>query len=327
MFERFTGKARNVVVGAQEAARSLQHSYIGTEHILLGLLAVPDSVGARALRQLGFTTEVVRADVEKMIGPGKDTPPPGKHIPFTPRAKKVLELSLREALQLDHNYIGTEHIVLGLVREGDGVAAKIMAAHVEDLRTIRATVLSVLKSSGTESTGATRRKSTAAADEVVSTAEALAGGAPMGSHHLLEALLRSEGSMAFRVLTSLGMDPEEVAAKIDELDPENTTDATPEETAARKMELRLEEGEVQLVFRDEETRLLAKKVVDLTGGPIKGSGPIAGAFVPLWTATNELLLKFLESMQPEPEGETKDVMAKASLVMRRVMRNRLQRRR
>jgi ATP-dependent Clp protease ATP-binding subunit ClpC len=325
MFERFTGKARNVVVEAQEAARSLQHNYIGTEHVLLGLLSVPDGVGARALRQLGFTAELVRTDVEKIIGPGKE-PPKGGHIPFTPRAKKVLELALREALQLDHNYIGTEHILLGLVREGDGVAAKIMADHVDSLRTVRSTVLTLVKDQS-QGAATAKRKATAATDEVFSAAEALAGGAPLGSHHLLEALVRAEGSMAARVLVELGVDPEAIAAKIDELDPEATTDATPEEAAARKMELRLEGDEVRLVFRDEATRELAKKVIEVTGGPIRGLGPVTGAFVPLWTATNELLLKLIESMQPEPEGEAKDVLAKASLMMRRVMRNRLQRRR
>ena len=326
MFERFTGKARQVVVGAQEEARTLQHNYIGTEHILLGLLSIPDSIGARALRQLGLTSEMVRSDVESMIGRGKDNPT--GHIPFTPRAKKVLELALREALKLSHNYIGTEHILLALVREGEGVAAQVLSNHIEDLRNIRAVVLGLLSGGKEgETTQVHKPKSTTAAEEVVSTAEALAGGAPIGSHHLLEALIRAEGSMAYKVLTSFGVDPEAVAAKIDELDPEGTTDATPEEAAARKMELRLEEGEVQLVFRDEQTLDLARKIVVLTGGSVQGTGPVAGAFVPLWTSTNQLLLTFLQTLQPEPEGESKDVFSKASLIMRRVMRNRLQRRR
>jgi hypothetical protein len=142
----------------------------------------------------------------------------------------------------------------------------------------------------------------------------------------LEALVRSEGSMAARVLESLGVDPEAIAAKIDELDPEGTTDATPEEAAARKMELTLEEGEVRLVFRDETTIALASKVIELSGGPIIGSGPVSGAFVPLWTSTNDLLRRFADTFESEPESETKDVIAKASMMMRRVMRGRLQRR-
>jgi hypothetical protein len=125
MFERFTDRARRVVVLAQQEARALNHDYIGTEHILLGLVQEGDGVAARALQSLGITPEAVRAEVEQIVGRGSD--PPGSHIPFTPRSKKVLELSLREAMQLGHNYIGTEHILLGLIREGEGVAAQVLA--------------------------------------------------------------------------------------------------------------------------------------------------------------------------------------------------------
>jgi len=123
MFERFSGEARHVVVSAQEEARELDHNYIGTEHLLLGLLT-SDSLASASLLVLGYTHDNVRAKVEEIIGRGKASP--GGHIPFTPRAKKVLELSLREALQLKHNYIGTEHILLGLLREGEGVAARVL---------------------------------------------------------------------------------------------------------------------------------------------------------------------------------------------------------
>src|SRR5215471_4914535 len=138
MFERFTAHARHVVVLAQEEARRLNHNYIGTEHILLGLLGEPDGIGFRVLESYGITLEGARREVAELVGTGKAEP--GKHIPFTPRAKKTLELSLREALQLRHNYIGTEHILLGLIREGDGVAAQIMSRHA-DLREIRFAVL------------------------------------------------------------------------------------------------------------------------------------------------------------------------------------------
>ena len=124
MFERFTDRARRVVVLAQEEARMLNHNYIGTEHILLGLIHEGEGVAAKALESLGISLEAVRQQVEEIIGQGQQAP--SGHIPFTPRAKKVLELSLREALQLGHNYIGTEHILLGLIREGDGVAVKIL---------------------------------------------------------------------------------------------------------------------------------------------------------------------------------------------------------
>jgi ATP-dependent Clp protease ATP-binding subunit ClpC len=122
MFERFTAEARTVVVRAQEEARLLRHNSIGTEHILLGLFTMPTSVAARALRNLGVTASAVRTGIEESVGPGQEDVSAG-HIPFTKRAKKVLELSLREALQLKHNYIGTEHILLALQREGDGATA------------------------------------------------------------------------------------------------------------------------------------------------------------------------------------------------------------
>src|SRR5262245_29016075 len=204
MFERFTAKARNVIVEAQEAARSMQHTYIGTEHLLVGLLEVSDGLGARALHQFGLTGEMVRADIDRLIGRGEGAPT--GHIPFVPRAKKVLELSLREALQLNHNYIGTEHILLAIIREGEGLAAKIMFEHIKEPRAVRGTVLAMLAVSPEAAAAepSVVRQSTEAATDAVSTAQALAGGAPMGSHHLLEALIRAEGSMAAKVLASLG---------------------------------------------------------------------------------------------------------------------------
>jgi ATP-dependent Clp protease ATP-binding subunit ClpC len=139
MFERFTERARRVVVHAQEEARDLNHGYIGTEHLLLGLMQEPESVAAQALRELEIGQDAVRERVVEIIGRGKEEP--SGHIPFTPRAKKVLELSLREALQLSHNYIGTEHILLGLVREGHGVAAKVLTGLGGDLSRVRDKVI------------------------------------------------------------------------------------------------------------------------------------------------------------------------------------------
>ncbi|SNR95695.1 ATPase family associated with various cellular activities (AAA), partial [Actinoplanes regularis] len=135
VFERFTDRARRVVVLAQEEARMLNHNYIGTEHILLGLIHEGEGVAAKALESLGISLEGVRQQVEEVIGQGQQVP--GGHIPFTPRAKKVLELSLREALQLGHNYIGTEHILLGLIREGEGVAAQVLVKLGADLNRVR----------------------------------------------------------------------------------------------------------------------------------------------------------------------------------------------
>ena len=142
MFERFTDRARRVVVLAQEEARMLNHNYIGTEHILLGLIHEGEGVAAKALEQLGISLEGVRDQVEEIIGQGQTAP--AGHIPFTPRAKKVLELSLREALQLGHNYIGTEHILLGLIREGEGVAAQVLQKLGADLNRVRQSVIQLL---------------------------------------------------------------------------------------------------------------------------------------------------------------------------------------
>jgi ATP-dependent Clp protease ATP-binding subunit ClpC len=142
VFERFTDRARRVVVLAQEEARLLNHNYIGTEHILLGLIHEGEGVAAKALESLGISLEAVRQQVEEIIGQGGSSP--SGHIPFTPRAKKVLELSLREALQLGHNYIGTEHILLGLIREGEGVAAQVLVKLGADLSRVRQQVIQLL---------------------------------------------------------------------------------------------------------------------------------------------------------------------------------------
>ena len=143
MFERFTDRARRVVVLAQEEARMLNHGYIGTEHLLLGLIHEGEGVAAKAMQALGIDLDAVRQEVKEVIGRGEQ--PPSGHIPFTPRAKKVLELSLREATQLGHNYIGTEHILLGLVREGEGVAAEVLVKLGADLSRVRQQVIQLLR--------------------------------------------------------------------------------------------------------------------------------------------------------------------------------------
>jgi ATP-dependent Clp protease ATP-binding subunit ClpA len=156
VFERFTDRARRVVVLAQEEARLLDHNYIGTEHLLLGLINEGEGIAAQALGALDVSLERVRHDIEEIIGRG-DRPPAG-HIPFTPRAKKVLELSLREALQLGHNYIGTEHILLGLVREGEGVAAQVLQKLGADLARVRETVIELLPGSPESAVRSPRRR-------------------------------------------------------------------------------------------------------------------------------------------------------------------------
>src|ERR687884_22888 len=146
LFERFTERARQVVVLAQDEARALKHNYIGTEHILLGLLREEEGLAARVLESLDITVERVRAQVVRIVGSGEEVT--SGQIPFTPRAKKVLELALREALSLGHNYIGTEHILLGLVRENEGVAARILLDLDADEEKVRERTLSFLAPGG-----------------------------------------------------------------------------------------------------------------------------------------------------------------------------------
>src|SRR6516164_11459455 len=143
VYEEFTDRARRAVVQAQEEARMLSHNHIGTEHILLGLIH-EDGVAGKTLESLGISLDAVRQQIEEIIGRGQQQAPSG-HIPFTPRAKKVLELALREALQLDHKYIGTEHILLGLIREGDGVAALVLVKLGGDLNRVREQVIQLLQ--------------------------------------------------------------------------------------------------------------------------------------------------------------------------------------
>lgn len=329
-FERFTKEARKVVVMAQEEARLLRHDYIGTEHILLGLLDAPDGVAARVLHRLGYDKETARADVAAAVEPGPKQL--NGHIPFAPSAKKTLDLALREAQQLHHTSIGTEHILLALVREGEdgdgdegeGLGVKVLAERIGPVSRIRAAVLASVEGPQ-DVAGGPWPAGTPAAEATVSTASALAGGAPVGSHHLLEAMLRAENSMAARVLRELGVDPDAVAAKIDELDPETTSDANPEEAAARKMEIRLVDDEVHLILRDPATVTIAKKVTELSNGPIQGVGPVAGMFVPLWRSTNQLLLQVQGVLEPEPGEEDGSAANNVAKVVRTVLAPRLRR--
>ncbi len=317
MFERFTDRARQTVVVAQEEARRLGHDYIGTEHLLLGLLGEPDGVAAKALNQLGISLEATRARVESIIGRGSGEPT--GQIPFTPRAKKVLELSLREALQLGHNYIGTEHVLLGLVREGEGVAAQVLVQQGAGLAQIRKRVLALL--SGQEPSAAHASRRTPGAEEAMRAAEQLAAGAPMGSQHLLEALARSEDSAAARALAALGIDPDRLAAAIDEIELEGTTDLTAEAAAVRKAELRLVGDEAHLVLRDSVTVGLVRDVTSELGGPIRGDDPVVRGLVEPWRA----IIRFLEELgrelradvEPEARRLTKLTVVQRAIQSRR----------
>src|SRR6185437_9570056 len=267
MFERFTNRARHVVVLSQEEARLLSHNYIGTEHVLLGLLGEPDSIGGQVLASFGFTRDGVRKAVVERVGRGKSAP--SGHIPFTPRAKKTLELSLREAIAIKHNYIGTEHILLGLIREGEGVAAQIMRDHA-DPTDIRAAVLAAVSTGdpgepveGSEETNAVLRwlrqrlsrhgasvpfrpdlpgaeqptRGTPAVEAALQQAARLAGPLPVGSHHLLLAALEDANSAASWALASLGVDIDELRGKLRAAKVTGTTDEQPEQAGRRQMNL------------------------------------------------------------------------------------------
>jgi len=279
MFERFTNRARHVVVLAQEEARLLNHNYIGTEHILLGLLGEPESIGGKVLGDFGLTREGEREDVERRVGRGKSSQ--AGHIPFTPRAKKTLELSLREALTLGHNYIGTEHILLGLIREGEGVAYQILAERA-DLATLRAAVIeaipatSPVEGEGPDETNAVLRwlrtrltrhsasvpfrpeavtvepvtRGTPAVEAALQQAARLAGPQPVGSHHLLLAALADAESAASSALSSLGVDLDELREKLRSAKLAGTSDELPQEAGRRQMAIEVSDEMLTIVFTD-----------------------------------------------------------------------------
>jgi ATP-dependent Clp protease ATP-binding subunit ClpC len=283
MFERFTNRARHVVVLSQEEARLLNHNYIGTEHILLGLLGEPESVAGEVLAGFGFTIDGVREEVAAKVGRGKKAQ--SGHIPFTPRAKKTLELSLREALAIKHNYIGTEHILLGLIREGEGVAVQILREHA-DPREIRAAVLEAVSAGpgdaaeaeeGAEETNAVLRwlrqrltlrhgsvpfrpepldtverpsRGTPAVEAALEHAARLAGPRPVGSHHLLLAALDDTNSAASWALASLGVDLDELRAKLRTARLAGTTDEQPEQAGRRQMAINVSDEMLTIVLTD-----------------------------------------------------------------------------
>jgi ATP-dependent Clp protease ATP-binding subunit ClpC len=238
MFERFTDRARRAMILAQEEARMLSHSHIGTEHLLLGLIHEGGGVAAEALESLGISLQAVRQQVEEVIGQGQHAP--GDPIPFTPRAKKVLELSRREALAMGHNYVGTEHILLGLLREGDGVAAQVLVRLGADLNRVRQQVIQLLAGhqdkDGPKSGRAARR----------------AGKAGRGQHELLPEILGRVESIDAR-LSAIG---QRVGAgpEVSDLDRQIGWARRDKEAAADA-----EDYESAAALRDRERQLLADK--------------------------------------------------------------------
>ncbi len=321
MFERFTNRARRVIVLAQEEARGLNHNYIGTEHLLLGLLE-PGGIAAQALTRFGMTPAGTRDEVTARVRRGSG-PSPGR-IPFTPRAKKVLELSLREALKLSHNYIGTEHILLGLVREGEGVAAQILTEHAGDLTTVRQAVIDLLtaaeSSEGPQGRRWLRRRNvplvagepgeagesgepgepagmatTPAADAGLAEAARLAGGQPVGSHHLLLAALADPDSAAARTLTALGVNLDEAREALRHADVTGTSDEQPEERGRRHMTVRVTDGGLVLEVTDPVLQALAQAAAEALGdqapepGTIAGDLPVSASLAQVWLALRDSL--------------------------------------
>jgi ATP-dependent Clp protease ATP-binding subunit ClpC len=225
------------------------------------------------------------------------------NIPFTPRAKKVLELSLREALQLKHNYIGTEHILLGLLREGEGVAAQILEAK-HPLDRIRGEVLKQNKSPEASATSGGR---TPAAHDVLALAAELAGDTPVGSHHILEAIVQQPDSAAAKALIDAGIDLDQLSAKLDEVTTEDTADDTPEQAAARQLELSMTDEAVTVVLRDPGSIELGKQIVQLNDGPLASRGPQLDLLTRLWTAVNTWLATTARTLAPEPEATDESV--------------------
>jgi ATP-dependent Clp protease ATP-binding subunit ClpC len=287
MFERFTDRARRVVVLSQEEARRLRHNYIGTEHVVLGLLGVPEGLAARALQSLGMSLEATRDQVVERVGPGGDAL--SGHIPFTPRAKKALEFALREALELGHNYIGTEHLLLGITREGAGTGAQVLAAQAGDLRAVRTAVLDLIPpesaapttaGSGSVPPPAPKRRpelrTTPAAGASLEEAARLAGSFPVGSHHPLLAALSDPASAAAKTLAGLGVELDQALEALRRAEVVGTTDEQPEERGRRHMIIRVEEGRLVVEVTDPEITDLGRGAVSALGGRLTEPGVIPG---------------------------------------------------
>jgi ATP-dependent Clp protease ATP-binding subunit ClpA len=313
MFERFTNRARHAVVLAQEEARQLQHNYIGTEHVLLGLLGEPEGVAGQALQRFGMTREGIREEVRAIVGTGASTP--SGHIPFTPRAKKTLELALREALALHHNYIGTEHILLGVIREGDGVGAQVLRQH-GDLLAIRLAVLDILPTVKSEAArgrrmwlrrragsdplepvrlGETELRTTPAADTSLSEAAKLAGAQPVGSHHLLLAALTDSDSAAAKALAALGVDLDQAREALRGAEVTGTSDEQPEDAGRRQMLIHVADDKLTIELADPVIVEAGRSALNALGddasppGTIRGDQPFADSFSTVWQALHDSL--------------------------------------
>jgi ATP-dependent Clp protease ATP-binding subunit ClpA len=340
MFERFTDPARHVIVLAQEEARRepLRHNYIGTEHLLLGLLGEPRGLGAKVLNGFGMTLEGTRDDVRVRVGAG-DGPVVTGHIPFTPRGKKVLELSLREALALNHNYIGTEHLLLGLVQEASGAGAEILAERCGSLEAVREAALKAIRQMTPlaerrlwQSQPASPRPgqavepeqlpTTPAADSGLGEAARLAGGGPVGSHHLVLAALGDPGTAAARTLTALGIDLDQARAALRAADVTGSTDELPQEAGRRQLQVRMTGDSLTIELTDPVIVGLGRDALgalgERAGQPpaIRGDLPVSTSLAAVWLALRASLDEIRQRAAAEPAavppGETPPGGAAAS---------------
>ncbi len=297
----------------------LGHNHIGTEHLLLGLLDEEDGLAARVLGQLGVSLEAARAQVVDILGPG-GTAPSG-HIPFTPRAKKVMELSLREALALGHNYIGTEHILLGLIREGEGVAAQVLVRLGAELSQTRQEIIALLAGYSPSRVRGLRpapgTSLTPAASKVLETARAMAGAQAMGSQQVLLGLLADEGSLAARAFAALGITRPQLEARLADLDPSGTTDELPEQAGARRTRLQVagDRVTVQIEEADLAGRLramLGRRRPSNDGWVLSGTDPEAKGFAKLWKVLRPALDDICTQLEQEPLSPVTRSVARSS---------------
>ena len=312
MFERFTAEARRTVVLAQDEAHRMGHGQIGTEHLLLALLQDAETQATQALRDAAIRPEEVRAEIERTV-PGGTPQPPG-HLPFTPRSKKVLELALRESIKARHRNIEPEHILLGLLREGEGLAAQVLVSLGADLEELRTDVVRRLGPpqkrrffGGEAVQGWTMTRAGTAA---FSRARSLAGDKPLGSQHILLGLFGTEESVARRALEELGVTADALQAKLAELDPADTADEDPERAGARRT--RLEVAGNVVTMRVEDSDLAARLATSLqqAGGAsaeplaLSGADPeVAEPFARLWRAVQASSDEILQRLRREPERD------------------------
>jgi ATP-dependent Clp protease ATP-binding subunit ClpA len=295
MFERFTDRARRVLVMAQEEARVLGHGFIGTEHLLLGLVAEGEGVGAKALAAVGVDLADVRARVLAVVPSGGTVDGPA---PFTPRSKKVLEMSLREALQLGHNYIGTEHLLLGLLREREGVGAQVLVGAGVRLEDVQAKVIELLSGFSRPRPRSGTGEVTPAGSVVPERAKAEAGSEPLGSHHYLLAVLGDSSSLGARLLQSFGVTEEALHDRLGSMGVVGTSDELPPPPpapAGAPAPARFEMAFGGLTIRVDDEAMAAELQAAIMRPVEAGLGPSA-----VEEAVRERLADML---RPPPQGE------------------------